>query len=207
MKKFTAIIVSILILALFVLSAWWLYRNFYSTPMLILNLLIILTGVLLSITVYLRLAGGEENQIFIEEEEYPNLENGLIYVQVSDFVSKYEKNKGSLYIIGIDIKEDTFKLEKATFKKLTDELKLEFSPSLVITLTGVSTIAVGESQFMIHGFEIGKVKYDRNYNFDWKHDKLLLKLKGKKAIQLRLPAQMPTMVFTWGDHNNLLEEL
>jgi amino acid transporter len=92
MKKFTAFVFALLTLLPFVVIAWLLYSNFASTPVAIINLLIIMTGVMLAFIVYNRIIiGKDENSIKANTEHYPHIESALIYVLPSDFVSKLEK--------------------------------------------------------------------------------------------------------------------
>src|SRR5690554_8042094 len=96
MKKFTAFTLAILTLIPFVVIAWLLYSNFHSTPVAIFNLLIIMTGVMLSFIVYSRvLNGSNNNYVKVNTEHYPYIEGALIYVMPSDFVSKLEKTPRS----------------------------------------------------------------------------------------------------------------
>jgi hypothetical protein len=165
--------------------------------MLIGNMLIILTGILVSITFYFKFGEDSKNKILLEEEDFPSIETGLIYAQVQDFVDKYEKEKGKLFVVGVEIKDKILPLERITFNKLTDEINLDFGSTLKISLTGVSTIAVGDKQFLIHGFETASIDYDQQYELDWRHNKLLL-LSGKnEPKQVKIPSQMPTIVFDW----------
>ena len=197
MKKFVAVIVSLITLGLFVILAWWLYRNFHSTPMLIVNLLIVLTGLLISITIYFRLGEDYRNKKLIDEEDYPPIETGLIYADVQDFVNKHESEEGKLFIVGIDIKDKSYRLKKVTFNKLIDELVFDLGSELQIILTGVSTIAVGDKQMIRYGFETGVIKYDKQYDFDWRGNRLMLNSEKNEPVQLKIPAQMPTIIFDW----------
>ncbi len=165
--------------------------------MLIGNMLIILTGILVSITFYFKFGEDMKNKIILEAEDFPSIETGLIYAQVPDFVEKYEKEKGKLFIAGTEIKDTTVNLNKISYDKLIDEITLDFGSSLKINLTGVSTIAVGDKQFLIHGFETAHIDFDQQYNLDWKQNKLLLISGKNEPKQIKIPAQMPTIVFDW----------
>ncbi len=160
-------------------------------------MLIILTGILVSITFYFKFGEDMKNKVILGEDDFPTIETGLIYAQIEDFVEKYEKEKGKLFIVGTEIKDKTVLLNRISYNKLIDEIGLDFGSSLKINLTGVSTIAVGDKQFLIHGFETAYIDFDQQYNLDWKHNKLLL-LSGKnEPKQIKIPAQMPTIVFDW----------
>lgn len=165
--------------------------------MLIGNLLIILTGLLVSITVYFRLGEDFKNKKVILEEEYPSIETGLIYADVQDFVNKYESEEGELFIVGIDIKNKPYRLKNISFNKLIDEITFDFGAELKIILTGVSTIAVGDKQFLIYGFETATVKSGNQFNFDWKGNRLMLYVSDTEPVQLKIPSQMPTIIFNW----------
>jgi hypothetical protein len=135
--------------------------------------------------------------IVILDEDYPEIESGIIYAQVDDFANKYEKNEGELFIIGLDIKETRHKLENVSYNKLTDELKFTFQPALSIVIIGAATIGVGDNQFLIFGFETAIVKEKDTHLFDWKGNRLLLSKNNQKSTQIKLPSQQPTMIFSW----------
>ena len=197
MKKFAALFLALVNLAIFSLAAWWLYRNYHSTPVLIANLLIILTGVLISYTIYNRIINDDKNVIKYLDDDFPEIESGLIYAQVADFCNKYDKNKGFLFIVGIDIPDHKFDLQNVKFDKLTDELSFSFSPSLQLKLTGVSTIAVGDEQFMIHGFELCEIQFKGKHELNWTRNKLEIKKVNEETKTIKLPPQKPTIVFDW----------
>lgn len=197
MKKFAAFLLALLILGIFVFVAWWLYRSYHSTPVLILNLLIILTGVLISYTIYNYVFNSDKNITRYTDEDFPPVETGLIYAQVEDFCNKYEKEKGKLFIIGFDIPEEPFQLTNVKFDKLTDQLTFQFSPALKLELTGVSTIAVGDEQFLIHGFEEAKLHYGGNHNMNWTRNQLVLEKNKQEPQILKFPPHQPTILFDW----------
>lgn len=150
-----------------------------------------------SLTLYYKIALDSKNKRIIPEHQFPEIETGIIYAQVNDFVNKCEKNRGQLFIVGVETPPTEFKLEKVSYDKLTDEVNMVFSPSVKITLTGVATIGVGDKQFLVYGFETARIKTDKEYFFDWKHDKLMLSQGENKPVHLKLPPQMPTIVFSW----------
>jgi hypothetical protein len=197
MKKFVAVLLSLLLLLGFAFLAWWLYSNFHSTPVLIANLLLVLTGVLLSITAYLKLSEDESKMIVILDEDYPEIESGIIYAQVDDFASKFEKKEGELFIIGLDKKGSNHNLENVAYNKLTDELKLTFKPSLNIAIKGAATIGIGDNQFLIFGFDTAVIKEKDTSLMDWKSNRLLLSKNNQKPTRIKFPAQQPTMIFSW----------
>ena len=201
MKKFGAIIISLIILAMFILIAWWLYRNFHTTPMLVGNLLIILTGVLISYTAYSRLSLLSDDVVILSEEDYPEIEEGLIYASVDDFANKHEKVKGTLFIAGLDITEKELNLVDVSYKKLTDEITFKFSPSTSIKLKGVATIAVGDHQFLVYGFEEGVVRQNGVHRLTWLDNKLQISTKNKDVRKIKIPAKMPTIAFNWPSFN------
>lgn len=197
MKKFAALIIALVNLGVFIIAAWWLYKSFYSTPVLIANLLLILTGVLLSYTIYNQLSINQKNIIRLIDDDFPTIESGLIYAEINDFCNKYEKNKGILFVAGIDEKITELTLQKVQYQKLTDLLTFTFSPSLTMKLKGVSTIAVGDEQFMIHGFTTCEIKSKETYLFDWSGNQIILKSKNQVEKIVKIPDQKPTLLFDW----------
>jgi hypothetical protein len=198
MKKFTAFVFALLTLLPFVVIAWLLYSNFASTPVAIINLLIIMTGVMLAFIVYNRIIiGKDENSIKANTEHYPHIESALIYVLPSDFVSKLEKTKGKIFMVSTDEIEKDITLINGEYNKLTDVISLTYSNGISTTIKGATTIAVGDNQFLFYGFEeLIHTKGKEKSDFIWEQDRLVQK-KGEELVSIRIPDRLPVYIFDW----------
>ncbi|HLW30348.1 MAG TPA: hypothetical protein VKX29_05785 [Brumimicrobium sp.] len=198
MKKFTAFTLAILTLIPFVVIAWLLYSNFHSTPVAIFNLLIIMTGVMLSFIVYSRvLNGSNNNYVKVNTEHYPYIEGALIYVMPSDFVSKLEKTPGKLFLATTEEVEKNLTLTGGDYNKLTDVITLLYTKGVSTSIRGARTVAVGDNQFLFYGFEElihtkGKVKTI----YQWEQDRLVQK-NGEELVSVKIPDRLPVYIFDW----------
>lgn len=200
MKKFKAIILSLLTLSVFVIIGWLLYKNYPTTPVVIINLVLIMVGVLLAYTVYNRFyIDSITNYYDCKESEFPEPEGALIYAMPDDFCNKIEYNKGSVFIIGIDQILKDIKLTKAKYDKLLDELTIHFNNGTSLKVNGISTIAVGDEQFMFYGFN--KMEFNSKYDhiiLVWDSNQLNLKKNGEDFV-VRMPDGEPTFAFDWSE--------
>ncbi|HLW39189.1 MAG TPA: hypothetical protein VKX31_02275 [Brumimicrobium sp.] len=150
MKKLIGIILGLLTLAPFIGIAFLFYVKLQSTPALIVILIVLMTGVMLAYFVYTKKAknlvldGATENPT-----TFPKIESGLIHVAPAVFCEKLEKTQGNLYLIGFAEPETQLSLVDGSYNKLTDETVLRFSDGIRLELKGVSTISVGNNQFII----------------------------------------------------------
>lgn len=198
MNKFTLIIVSILpLFGTFVIS-WFIYKNIPTTPVLILILLLIFMGVFVSLLLFRTLnikQANKEKLIFIED--FPEVEEGLIYVIPKDFCCKVELNKGTLFIADFyDIPQEA-ELIKSEYKKLTDTVVLEFK-NLTLEITALTTIAFGDEQFCIFGFDtLNIIKNSKNIaNYTWKND--FLEVTQEENVRLlSIHDGGPCVLFSW----------
>ncbi|MEX2483423.1 MAG: AtpZ/AtpI family protein [Brumimicrobium sp.] len=198
MKKVSAILVALITVFAFALIGWFLYRNYPTTPVLIINLIIIMAGVLLAYTVYKRMLINSKRKYYeYREHDFPEVEDTLIYAVPSDFCNKIDYNKGSIFITGLENTLDNIKLLDAVYDKLLDEVSIKFSNNISITVKGLSTIAVGDNQFSFFGFD--------NMKFETKNEKIELiwesshleLFKDGENYTVRMPDGMPTFVFDW----------
>jgi len=198
MKKFTAFAFALLTLVPFVIIAWLLYTYFHNTPIVIVNLLIIMTGVMLGLIVFNRLmVGNNHNYIKANTTHYPHIEGALIYVMPSDFVSKLEKKSGKLFLATTDEVEKNITLVNGEYNKLTDEISLFYTQGISTTIRGARTIAVGDYQFLLYGFEeLVHQKGKGKTIFQWEKDRLVQK-NGKELISIKIPNQSPVYIFDW----------
>ncbi|PKR80500.1 hypothetical protein CW751_08980 [Brumimicrobium salinarum] len=198
MKKFTAFALSILTIVPFVAIAWVLYYNFHSTPVAIINLLIVMTGVLLAFIVYNRtLISNDENVLKIDMDHFPYIESALIYVMPQDFVSKLDKNTGHIFIAASEETIDNVTLVDGNFDKLTDTITLKYTNGITTTVRGSRTVAVGDNQFLFYGFdELIHKKGSKKSIFQWEDDRLIQK-NGNEIFPISIPDRMPVYVFDW----------
>lgn len=198
MKKFTAFALSILTIVPFVAIAWFLYYNFHSTPVAIINLLIVMTGVLLAFIVYNRtLISNDENVLKIDMDHFPYIESALIYVMPQDFVGKLEKNKGKLFIATSDKIKSDVTVTEGDFNKLTDTISLKFTNGITTSIRGARTVAVGDNQFLFHGFdELIHKEGSKKFVYQWEDDRLIQKL-GDEVITIKIPDRLPFYIFDW----------
>lgn len=200
MKKFTAIILAILVIFIFALSGWFLYKTYPTTPVLIINLVLIMTGVLLGYAVY--------NKVYIDSitnyyeylgSKFPEPETALIYAVPDDFCNKMEYNTGSINIVGIDEIIHDIKVTKASYNKLLDEVELTFTKGINIKIKGLNTIAVGDEQFMFYGFkEMEFSSKDEKLKLVWDDSHLALE-KDNTEYTVRMPDGEPTFAFDWSE--------
>ncbi|MGM0477691.1 MAG: hypothetical protein ACQERC_00585 [Bacteroidota bacterium] len=207
MKKFVALLLSAVVLIFFVLAAWYLYIHYYTTPTLIVILLLIVTGVLLAITTYLRMLHDPSKDIQVSSAAIPSIETGLIYATITDFCNKIELHEGQLFIAGLPTEEGSHRLLKADYDKLTDHATLEFTHKPVsgknekwsLVLSGVTTVAVGDEQFMFYGFDRLQVKTpSKNIQLVWKGSRLdYIDLDDEATYRVQIPSGEPTVAFDW----------
>jgi hypothetical protein len=198
MKKFTAFVFTLLTLLPFIGIAWYLYSNFPSTPVAIINLLVVMTGVMLAFTVYNRIVvGKDENSIKANTEHYPHIESALIYVLPSDFVSKLDKVKGKIFMVSTDKIENDVTLTGGEYNKLTDIISLSYSNGISTTIKGSTTVAVGDNQFLFYGFEeLIHTKGKEKSDFIWEQDRLVQK-NGEELVSIKIPDKLPVYIFDW----------
>lgn len=203
MKKFTAIILAILTVFVFALIGWFLYKNYPTTPVLIINLVLIMTGVLLGYTVYNRIYINSITDYYeYKESMFPEPEMALIYAVPDDFCNKIEYNTGSMYIVGIDEILHDVKVIKATYNKLIDEVEITFSKGISVKVKGLSTIAVGDEQFMFYGFkEMEFRSKDEQLKLIWDDSHLSLE-KNDIVYTVKMPDGEPTFAFDWSESSN-----
>lgn len=198
MKKFAAISLALIVTFIFALIGWFLYKAYPTTPVLIINLVLIMTGVLLGYTVY--------NKIYVDsvtnyyeylENKFPEPEMALIYAVPDDFCNKIEYNTGSIYIVGLDEIVEGVKLTKATYNKLIDEVEITYTKGIKIKVRGLNTIAVGDEQFMFYGFkEMEFVSKNEQIKLIWDDSHLALE-KNNTEYTVRMPDGEPTFAFDW----------
>lgn len=200
MKKFNAILLSLLTLSVFVIIGWLLYKNYPTTPVVIINLVLIMAGVLLAYTVYHRFyTDSITNYYDYKESHFPEPEGALIYAMPDDFCNKIEFNKGSVFITGMDEILKDIKLTKAEYDKLLDEVNIEFNNGVSLKVNGISTIAVGDEQFMFYGFNKMEYKSKSDHIFlIWDSSQLNLKKNGEDFV-VRMPDGEPTFAFDWSE--------
>lgn len=203
MKKFAAILLALIIIFVFALIGWFLYKNFPTTPVLIINLVLIMAGVLLGYTVY--------NRIYIDSitnyyeymgSKFPEPEMALIYAVPDDFCNKIEYNTGAINVVGIDDILHDVKVTKAAYNKLLDEVEITFSKGIVVKVKGLSTIAVGDEQFMFYGFKQMEFKsIDEQLKLIWDDSHLSLEKNGEVYF-VKMPDGEPTFAFDWSSSND-----
>jgi|SRR5690554_1465335 len=198
MKKFTAILLALLTIIPFAAIAWLLYSNIPSTPVAIINLLIIMTGVILAFFVYNRTLNGKtDNSIKANTDHYPHIESALIYVTPLDFCTKLEKNKGKLFMVSSEEAEKDITIVGGEYNKLTDVITLTYTNGLSTTISGVRTVAVGDNQFLFFGFdELIHTKGKDKTIYQWEYDRLVQK-NGKELVSIRIPDRLPVYIFDW----------
>lgn len=200
MKKFTAISLALIIVLVFALIGWFLYKTYPTTPVLIINLVLIMTGVLLGYTVYNRIyIDSITNYYEYDGSKFPELEMSLIYAVPDDFCNKIDYNKGAMNIIGVDDIIHNVKVTKATYNKLIDEVELKFDPGITINVKGLHTIAVGDEQFMFYGFKEMKFQSkNEELKLIWDDSHLALEKNGT-IYTVRMPDGEPTFAFDWSE--------
>jgi hypothetical protein len=201
MKKVTAIVLALITVFLFALIGWFLYKNFPTTPVLIINLVLIMTGVLLGYTVYNRVyIDSITNYYDYKESHFPEPEMALIYAVADDFCNKIEYNTGSMNIVGVEEIIRDVKVTKAVYNKLLDEVDLTFSKGLNIKVKGLNTIAIGDEQFMFYGFKEMEFKSkDEKLKLIWDDSHLALE-KNDIQYTVRMPDGEPTFAFDWSEN-------
>ena len=200
MKKITAIFLALIVIFLFAIAGWFLYMNYPTTPVLIINLVLIMTGVLLGYTVY--------NKVYIDSitnyyeylgSKFPEPEMALIYAVPDDFCNKIEYNTGSINIVGIDEIIRDVRVTKATYNKLIDEVEITFTKGIKVKVKGLNTIAVGDEQFMFYGFkEMEFTSKDQQLKLAWDDSHLALE-KDNMEYTVRMPDGEPTFAFDWSE--------
>jgi hypothetical protein len=198
MKKFTAFALALLTIVPFLVLDWLLYSNFPITPVVIINLVIMMTGVMFSFIVYNRIvAGKNENSIKVNTDHYPHIEGALIYVMPSDFVAKLEKIKGKIFLASTDEVEKDTTLTGGDYNKLTDVITLNYTKGISTTIRGSRTVAVGDNQFLFYGFnELIHKKGKEKIDFIWEEDRLVQK-NGDELVNIAIPDRLPVYIFDW----------
>lgn len=198
MKKFTAFVLSLLTIVPFATIAWLLYSNFPTTPVVIINLLILMTGVLLAFIVYNRtMVSSDKNSIKVNTDHFPYMERALIYVMPQDFVSKLEKNRGKIFLVSTDEVESEVSLIDGDFNKLRDIITLRYTNGITTKIRGSRTVAVGDNQFLFYGFdELIHSKGKTENVFLWEEDRLVQKINGE-LVSINIPDRMPVYIFDW----------
>lgn len=198
MKKFTAFTLTLLTIIPFVIIAWLLYSNFPTTPVVIINLVIMMAGVMLAFIVYNRIiVGNDKNSIKANTDHYPHIEGLLIYVMPSDFVSKLEKTKGKLFLASTDEVEKDLTLIDGKYNKLTDEITLNYTNGISTMIRGSRTVAVGDDQFLFYGFEeLIHTKGKEKTVFMWEENRLVQK-NGEELLSIKIPDRLPVYIFDW----------
>lgn len=198
MNKFTLIIISILpLIGTFALS-WFIYSNIPTTPVLILIFLMIFIGVLVSYLLFRTLnikRINKEKLIFIEN--FPEVEEGLIYVIPKDFCNKVELNKGTLFIADFYDNPQDSELLRAEYNKLTDTVVLDFK-NITLEITALATIGVGDEQFCIFGFDTLRILKNKKLlvTYTWENDFLEVK-QDEKIRLLSIEDGGPCVLFSW----------
>ena len=198
MKKFTAIALALITIIPFATAAWLLYSNIPTTPVAIINLLIIMTGVLLAFFVYNRaLNGKDKNYIKANTDHYPHIEGALIYVLPIDFVSKLELGIGKIFLVSSEEAEEDITLIDGQYNKLTDVISLNYSNGIKTTIKGSTTVAVGDNQFLFYGFEELIHSNGKNETvFQWERDRLVQR-NGEELVSIKIPDRSPVYIFDW----------
>jgi hypothetical protein len=157
-----------------------------------------MAGVLLAYTVYNRFYFDSITNFYdYKANQFPEPEGALIYAMADDFCNKIEYNQGSLFITGIDSILNDKKLTKATYDKLLDAITIHFSDGISLTVSSISTIAVGDEQFMFYGFKKMEFKSKNDHIFlIWDSSQLNLKKNGQDFV-VRMPDGAPTFAFKW----------
>ncbi|WP_107039181.1 hypothetical protein [Brumimicrobium mesophilum] len=198
MKKFTAFALSLLTIVPFVAIAWLLYSNFHSTPVVIINLLIVMTGVMLAFIVFNRIiVGNDKNAIVIDTDHFPYIERALIYVMPQDFVAKLEKSQGTIFLATNSEVGKKVSIIEGDFNKLTDTISLKFTNGISTTIRGSRTVAVGDNQFLFHGFdELIHKEGKEETVYIWEDDRLVLR-NGAGFMHINIPDRLPVFIFDW----------
>jgi hypothetical protein len=203
MKKITAVVLALIVIFAFAIAGWLIYINFLTTPALIINLVLVMTGVLLGYAVYRRFyIDRVTNYYEYKDSKFPEPEMALIYAVPDDFCNKIEYNTGSLFIIGIDEILHEVKVTKATYNKLLDVVEITFSKGIILKVTGLSTIAVGDEQFMFYGFKQIEFKSkDEQLKLIWDDSHLSLEKNGEVYF-VKMPDGEPTFAFDWSKRDD-----
>ena len=197
MSSLAKIAISSLPLIGSVIIGYFLYRSIPTSVMLIVLLLIIFFGVVTSLITYKKLKLKKSaNLLEIDENFFPDLEKELIYITPADFSSKAEIGKGKLWLVGID-QSLSLKMEKVAFNKLVDEMTIYFESGYKATITELTTVAFGDVQFQIFGFNT--LQFEKN-------NKMLIEIKWTEAgpeliknkevnYRVNMPSRFPILLF------------
>ncbi|MBW7866914.1 MAG: hypothetical protein H3C31_01165 [Brumimicrobium sp.] len=198
MKKIIGLLAGFLVLSLFVGLTWVLYRHFGSTPIVILNVFIVMIGLLLAMLVFTRISKFQVNQKRKDNIlHYPSIELGKILVKPADFCMKLESLRGNIYLISTDKIIQSIQLKNGEYNKIKDELTLHFSDGVKTKFRGVKHISVGDYQFMVYDFEeMLHTDGKKDYYFILEGRNLSEK-QGSNTIQHRIPRGKPIYLFDW----------
>lgn len=198
MKKFTAFVLMLLTVTPFIVAAYFLYLNFPTTPVVIINIVLMMTGVLLAFLVYNRvIIGDDKNYIKANTDHYPHIEGALIYVMPNDFVDKLEKTPGRLFLATTDEVEENLTIIGGEYNKLIDEITLKYNQGITTKIRGSRTVAVGDHQFLFYGFEeLTHTKGKKKTVYQWEENRLVQK-NGEELISIKIPDRLPVYIFDW----------
>lgn len=137
----------------------------------------------------------KEKLIFIEN--FPEVEEGLIYVIPKDFCNKVELNKGTLFIADFYDNPQDSELLRAEYNKLTDTVVLDFK-NITLEITALATIGVGDEQFCIFGFDTLRILKNKKLlvTYTWENDFLEVK-QDEKIRLLSIEDGGPCILFSW----------
>jgi hypothetical protein len=184
---------------LFTYASYLLYDLFPTTMMLIVILILLFFSVMLAVVIFGKLQGASLKQV-----ESPNMivapevEDNLIYITPQDFSDKLEPQSGKLFIADVFNEVDQT-IKRLDYQKLNDRCEMRFNDGLMVEVTGVQTIGVGDVQFCIFGFEKMIIHTKKStFTLYW-DDNFLCKSVGNTSEQLHLHDGDPVLAFAWGD--------
>lgn len=200
MKKISAILISILPVILITVLSWFIYRSIPTTPVLLLIILALFFSIMLSIGLYKKILVQNDMAQSYSEDDFPAIEDSLIYVSPIDFCEKIEHNEGDLFIVGSSFGTLKTKLINAEYKKLTDTTVLYFDNKLNVEIDDLTNIGVGDVQFCFYGFSEMRLsgKSIVNHKYNWNDSNLTL-TKQSDTKELFTPDRFPVLIFTWGE--------
>jgi len=196
MKKVVALFFGLITLLPFIFIGWLLYKAYPSTPVAILNLLIIMTGVMIAFTVYLKAVKRATSDQESLTADFPPLELGLKPVSPAEFCKNYESKQGNLYFI-LEEEVENIQLLKAEYDKLRDELHLKFDQGITLTFRSVLFLHVGDHQFAIkHVDEFSMKNKQGTHRFEkYRNEITVLTSIEKEAV--KISKQEAVCVFEW----------
>lgn len=198
-RKVKGSIAALLVLVVVVYLNYTIYYAFPGTPATIFMLLLSFTGVLLAVGFYRRFTiDPDKNKKHIYATDLPEIEPDVLYVSLEDFVAKYEKVEGNLFLAGEKINQQAISLKEVNFDKLLDEFYLQFSGGIKFSCTDLKTIGVGDNQFVIYGFDQAILSNKDKRRFKMSN-KSVYELVKDEQVLFTLPKGYPVFVFTWLD--------